>query len=260
MSLGKEMIMAAIPEGAAWFPVIGGDLDKTYDALGEIFDNIVESMLRARYVRDPLNTGNLEDLEREYGILTNTLIVESLRRQQLFEKKNKTRSTAAADYLESLLQGSGFDVQVHRNDPEVDPDIFLNQNFQMVAGQTWAIAGHEDAYAGRVGGEILVNGEEFTYFVAYDSQAGNMYAGNSTAVAGYFTSLGKDEIIYQSPTDPDVWPFVFFVGGDAVRNGAGELTSIEQAQVPTERKDEFKNIILSVKPLFTWAGLIVVFN
>ena len=84
--------------------------------------------------------------------------------------------------------------------------------------------------------------------------------GNASAVAGYFTQLQKDPIIYEIPTDPDVWNYVFFVGGDAVRDGAGILTSIEQAQVSSQRRDEFLNIILSIKPMLTWAGLVIVFN
>jgi hypothetical protein len=251
-----------MPKGSIWEPAVSGDLDKTYDGIGQILDLMNDKLEQSRYIRSPYKTSILSDLEKEFGIITNELLSEDTRRMQLQQKKNKKRSTAAADYLQALLINSGFTVQVHRNDPPADPAIFLDQNFQMVAGQAWAIAGHEDAYAGRIGGELLVNGDEFTYTTAYDAQAGGAttYAGNSSAVAGFFTSLGKIPIVYEIPTDPLLWSYVFFVGGDAIRDGSGKLTSIEQAQVPSERRSEFLKIILSVKPLFTWAGLVIVFN
>jgi hypothetical protein len=261
-NIGKQLLLASLPEGSAWTPKVGGKLDLVYDAIGEILDEMNTNFERARYVRDPEKTDLLEDLERDYGILTNELLTEAVRRASLNAKKNQGRSTAAADYVQSILQGAGFDVQVHRNDPPVDPAIFLNQAFQMVAGGGNAYAGRPDAFAARIGGDLLVNGGLFTYSTAYAAQAGGAttVAGNSEAVAGYFESLQKDPVVYEIPTDPDKWGFVFFVGGDATRNVSGELTDIEAAQVPSERRDEFNTIILSLKPLFTWAGLIIVYN
>jgi len=260
--IGKQLLLSALPKGSAWNPKLNGDMDKAYDGIGDILDLMNEKLLETRYIRDPEITSILDDLETEFGILTNPLLDEETRRMQLQEKKNKGKSTGASDYLQTTLENSGFNVQVHRNDPPVDPSIFLDQNFQMVAGQLAAVAGNENAYAGRVGGELLVNGEEFTYSTAYAAQAGgaSTFAGNSQAISGYFTSLQKNIIEYEIPTDPLLWPFVFFIGGDAERDGTGALTSIEQAQVPSERRDEFKQIILSIKPLFTWAGLVIVFN
>jgi len=261
--IGKEILNASYPKGSAWKPALGKGLDQTRDAIGEIIDNVNEKMEESRNVRNPLKTPVLSDLERDYGIVPNDLVSDDDRRLQLKEKKNNNYSPASATYLENLLNDSGFDVQVHRNDPPVDPNIFLNQAFIMVAGGGNAFAGHEDAYAGRVGGFLLVNGSIFDQFPAYAAQAGGIstVAGNGNAIAGFFTSLNKIPIVYEIPSDPDDWGFIFFVGGDAVRDGiTNELISIEAAQVDSERRTEFETLILTIKGLYTWAGMLIEYN
>jgi hypothetical protein len=257
-----------LPKGAAWEPKPGGNFDKNLDGIGEIIKLICTRMQNARYVRDPNKTFVLDDLEREFGILKNPAFTEAERRMVLDAKLNQAPGGGTADDLQDALDRAGFNLLVHKNDPAVDPALFLTQNFQMVAGGDNAYAGYTldginiDAYMGLLGGELLVNGSVFDQFPAYTMQAGGTfaYANNGNAVAGRFDSLTKVPIEYPVPTDSNDFPFVFFVGGAATRDGSGFLTDIEQGFVPTEREDELKRIILSIKPLYTWCGLIVTFT
>jgi len=142
------------------------------------------------------------------------------------------------DDLQNLLQAAGFDVQVHRNDPPVDPALFVPP------------------------GELLLKGDVFLMGPGTEAQCGgvNMVCGNVQAVCGFFRGSTRDEIVPPLPTDPDSFPFFFFVGGNATRDGSGFLTSILAADVPLHRRDRLKSFIVEIKPWFTWAVLIINFT
>lgn len=163
------------------------------------------------------------------------------------------------DYIQQVLRDAGFDVYVHENNPPVDPDIFLNAIPVMVCGGFNAYAGRADAFAGRTGGELLVNSPIYTNEINISSVAGNidMSCGNTRACCRYFDSMKLIEKIYTITDDPDYWGFFFFIGGPATRNVNHELETIENALIPSERKDEFKRKILQLKPAESWVGLIV---
>lgn len=265
----QQVVRAMMPKGAAWEPKPGGNYDKILDATGEIINLICQRMLNARYVRNPKKTFVLDDLEREYGVLKNTLVSEAQRRITLDAKKYRASGGGTADDLQSALDNAGFDLLVHKNDPAVDPNIFLNQNFHMVANGDNAYAGYTldgitiDSFAGKLGGDLLVNKSIFNQLPAYNMQANGSvaFAGNGSAVAGYFDSIQREEITYQVPVDPDDWPFVFFVGGEATRDPVtNELLTIAQGLVSNERREELERIVLSYKPLFTWAAMIITYN
>ena len=254
----RQTIDTISPDGAAWSPAPGGDFDKFLNGRAANWETIRLWLSDLNSIRNPHTTPVLADLEREYGVLTNLSLTEEQRRAQLSPLVFNRGSTGAADALQTALQDAGFDVQVHENSPAVDPAIFLNQQFQMVADGAAAFAGNQDAFAGRVGGELLVNGDIFVTEKSFEVTAGNLYAGDGQT-AGEYTDLIRTKIEYPIPTDPDDWPMVFFVGGDATRNVGGELTDIELASVPSEQESAFKRIILKYKPIHSWAGLIVTY-
>jgi hypothetical protein len=254
----RAVIDAILPEGTAWIPAPGEDLDKFYDGLAKDWETIRAFLEEQSSVRDPHFTPFLEDLEREFGVFTNPELTEQQRREQLSPVVYNRKNNGSNDNIEEALNDAGFDVQVHDNSPAVDPAIFLDQNFQMVAGGDNAYAGRDDAYAGRSGGELLVNGDIFSTRKIVTSVAGNMYAGDGQT-AGAYEDLERVEIVYEIPTDPDDWPLVFFVGGDATRDGSGALTEIQSVDIPQDQESAFKRIILKYKPIHSWAGLIINF-
>ena len=256
--LMRSVIDAIIPEGSAWSVAPDEDWDKLYDGIAKNWATIDEFLAELKSVRDPAFTTFLADLEREFGVFTNPNLTEQQRRDQLNPVVFNRSSNGSVDAMQRALNDGGFDVQVHENSPAVDPAIFLDQSFQMVADGGAAFAGNQDAFAGRVGGELLVNGEIFTTSKQFESVAGTMFAG--TAGAGEYSDLLREKIEYPIPTDPGDWPLVFFVGGDATRSGSGELTAIELAGVPSEQEQEFKRIILKFKPMHSWAGLIITYT
>lgn len=254
----RSAIDAILPEGTAWLPAPGEDLDKFYDGLAINWETIRAFLEEQSSVRDPHFTPFLADLEREFGVFTNPNLTDQQRRDQLSPVVFNRQNNGSNDNLEAALNDAGFDVQVHDNSPAVDPAIFLDQNFQMVAAGDNSYAGRDDAFAGRSGGELLVNGDIFSTRKIVTSVAGTFYAGDGTT-AGEYDDLERTEITYDIPTDPDDWPMVFFVGGDATRDGSGALTEIESVDIPQEQESAFKRIILKYKPIHSWAGLIINF-
>jgi hypothetical protein len=157
----RAVIDTIIPKGAAWRVSPEEDWDKLRDAVAENWETIRVFLEDLSGVRDPSVTQFLADLEKEFGVFSNTSLTEQQRRDQLKPIIYNRSSGGTIDDLQAALDDAGFAVQVHSNSPAVDPAIFLDQNFQMVAGGGNAYAGRPDAFAGRSGGELLVNGAIF---------------------------------------------------------------------------------------------------
>jgi hypothetical protein len=265
-NLSRATLNALLPQGSAWEPEQGDDYDLLLDGIANNTEKVRLDLDDIRNFRNPAETVILSDLEKEFGVIPASASTEAERRERLAAKMFNKSELPTYEFLEAKLVAAGFDVQVHANSPAVDPAIFLDQSFQMTAGDLLpggndAQAGEAEAYAGRIGGELLVNGEQFTSFPNYTTLAGeaDAQAGEAEAAAGNFDGISLVADEYEIPTDSGYWGMIFFVGGDATRNASGELTEIEIAEVPIERKAEFKRLILTYKPMFSWAGLVVVY-
>lgn len=265
-SFSRDILDALLPGGSIWNVKPDGQMDDLLEALGENDDRLADDLCCLCAIRDPFLTPLLSDLEKEYGVATDLNLSEEDRRLQLASVVYNGENNGSRTDLQNALNDAGFDVQVHENSPAVDPDIFLNSIPFMVAGGDNAYAGFfpttpgvYTSIAGKTGGELLVNGAIFKQEPDYLSVASgdNMFAGNGNAISGRFDALKQTEIIYPIPDDPNSWPFFFFVGGDATRDGSGALTAIAPADVHGERKIAFERIILKYKPIHTWAGLII---
>lgn len=258
----REAIDAAFPRGPFWLPKVDGDYDKLLDGISDADLLVYDDLSDLARIRNPQTTPYLSDLEKEYGILPNPNLTEQVRRDALQSKMTEKSTGGRLEPLQSAITDSGFtNLLVHANDPPVDPAIFLDQSFQMVAGGDNAYAGRSDAFAGRIGGNLVVNGDIFTQQKAVLMQAGgDIYAGNTNAVAGYFEELKLTPQAFELPTDPGYWPLFFFVGGAATRDGSGALTEIATETIDADRRTELISLIVRFKPSHSWCGLIVEFT
>jgi hypothetical protein len=266
-SISRAALDSLLPPGLDVEPE--SDLDNLIEGIAENKESVRSFLATLANLRNPYKTQYLADLEKEFGFMTRTNLTHAVRRARLAARMYSRGGTGSKDNLQKstglvlgALDAAGFDVQVHENNPAVDPAIFLDQAFQMVAGDpNNAYAGDPNAYCGRIGGELLVNGPIYDQRPLYLIECGNTdcaYAGDPNAYAGYYLELIKTQKVYITPANPANWPLVFFVGGDATRDPVtDELTDIQRAQVPAEREQEFKNIILRIKPVHTWAGLLI---
>lgn len=226
-----ESVFNYFPKGAVWAPKRGGYFEGLLLGIMDAFDACRTVLTDLAYIRNAQLTQQLADLELDYGIGYNSALTESERRAILESRINAINNKGSAQEMQFALDVAGFDVTVYSNDPAVDPALFQTPESQ-----------------------LLVNGPVYRSRAVYLMTAGasNAMAGKTTAKAGKFNEASA-LYEYVLPTNPDLWPFVFFVGGDATFDGNGALTSLDFADVPFNRQLEFQNIILKYKPMFTWS-------
>jgi len=262
-SLIRRAIDLAFPKGPPYVPKPDGDMEAYRDGEATILESIRDDVISMSYMRDPARTPRLEDLELEFGRADNQTLSDATRRSLLRPVRYPKKTTGNDDDLQTRLDNAGFDLIVYNNSPDgpaIDPDILMDQSFQLQALSGDYYAGNDAAYAGRIGGEWLVNGPVYEQFRGVFG-AGDMYAGNTNSVAGYFEEFYRTTIEYDTPIDAEAWPFCFFVGGVADINPAtGEIIGIDQGLVPRSERKQLEDIILKFKGLYTWCGLIVTFT
>ena len=228
MSLSREAIDALLPGGSLWQPESGADLDLLLDGMASNIETMRLFLHTLARIRNPLLTTVLSDLEREYGIIPDSRVSDTVRRQRLLATKTDGSSDGTLEWVQDKLTLAGFEVQLHSNDPAVNPATFLDFDTSPQFDEPTALFGPEGQYFVCPGGSLLVNGPV------------------------YYNQLLVD---YTSPAATQYWPMVFFIGGGATRGSSNELIALEWAKVPIIRKAEFIRLIIKYKPMHTWVGM-----
>lgn len=214
-----------------------GDLAKLFEGLASHYQDLYDVLFNLAYIRDPRLTNVLPDLEREFGIVTDTSLSEAVRRQMLAHVVYQRSTTASWEHLQNALIDAGFtNLIVTPNQPVVDP---------------------ADVSSGA--GEVLVNGTLYTnqspaYYMAAGSSIA--YAAHSRGFAGYYLSNNKTEKTYSIPSEIKAhwtWRYIFWVGGAA--SGWPSSPIVAQANIDSQRETQLKNLILKYKPSYTWCVL-----
>lgn len=229
MRLCRAVINALLPPGSAWSPEADGGFDQLLDGMAANAEVLRERLAGLAVLRDPFLTPILADLEREYGIIPDDTVPETIRRQRLNATITARNGDGSADYLQDRLQAAGFDLYVHVNNPAVDPGTFILFAGSAIMGNADAEFNGENIQFGSKRGELIVNGPVY-----------------------YEQALVR----YAIPTDPTQWPLVFFVGGPATRDDTGALIDIADGAVPVYRRAELVRLIVRYKPMHTFAGLV----
>lgn len=216
-----EFFRTLLPKGAFWFPVLNGYYDLLLQGIGDNLEEVYDFLKNLAFIRNPYLTPYLSDLEREYGILTDTQISEVDRRNILAGIVYASPGTGGVSDLQDALHRAGFtNLFVYQNDPYVDPRRFIGDRFICVAGNATSVAGNANAIAGvRGGGYLLVNQSSFTLANVWNVVAGGniAFAGNPNAIAGGSNGFQSVLTDFEIPDNPERWNYVFFVGGLASR-------------------------------------------
>lgn len=272
-TISRAAFNTLLPPGSLWVLEDEEGFDLLLEGIADNFEVVKAELDKLALIRTPLLTDLLDDLEKEYGLSKNNALTELERRNALLAAKTARKSTGTEDFLEDALQLAGFDVQVHVNNPPVDPALFVAEEmFLYVCGGVDVVCGRVespgppnplDIVAGAGLGELLVNGDAIIRLDIFTIVSGSPVAscGNANNVCGATSGSNTFELTYPLPTDPGYWGLVFFVGGDATRDAiTGELQTIDFVEIPLERRSEFKRLILKYKPIHSWAGLMVRFT
>lgn len=231
-SVMRAVIRALQPEGSLWIPEDGAGLDLFFDGLATNEEEIRTFLAALAYIRSPELTTILSDLEKEFGLLPDSTLTEAETRARLLAAKVSNKGDGTADFMEERLQASGFNVQVHVNNPPVDPADFIEKTPTEMFGRTTTMFGRGTAMFGETEATLIINGRS---------------SDGATPLPG--------------SGDSEYWGLIFFVGGAATRDPVtDELTAILPASVKASRQDELINLIVKYKPLHSWAGLIATYT
>ena len=202
-SVSRAFLDSILPPGSLWVAAEGEDFDNLLAGIAANMETARAYLAKLAQVRDPEFTDILSDLEREFGIVTDTTILTAERRAELAAVKYFKGTGGTRDGLQNLLRSAGYDVYVHDNDPAVDPQTVM--------------------------------------------------------VALIFYLAGRQGFKTTSPSDPNDWPLIFFVGGPATRDGiTGELTNVDIAYIPAGKQSRFRKLVQANMPMHTWAGMGVI--
>lgn len=258
-NVARQLLDSLLPGGSIWTPKDGAGFDQLIDGLADDLEILRKFLADLAVLRNPILTPILSDLEKEYGIVPDWGLSESVRRGRLLAVMTAVSGDGTAVFMQNQLRAAGFDVYVHINDPPADPGTFLFNAPATICGNEKAVCGYEGAVCGGLRGDLLVNGDVYEHVYFTGTICGGLYAvcGNGEAICRDEADFAQQLIEYEIPTDPGYWPLLFFVGGPATRDGAGIITEIATAQVLLSRRDELRRLIVKYKPMFSWGGLIV---
>jgi hypothetical protein len=246
-----------LPRSRAFSLTINKRLREFFDGLNFVndfrdqADNIFNNL-------DPQKTQNLEEWEDQF-YLRDFGLTEQERRDRL-EATWKLTGGQSPGYLQSVLRSYGFDVYVHdwwqpdtqQNNLTMGTDVsfmgdqfsFMNANFG-VYPSAWDPNGilTPPFYP-------LVNKISVKTFSPIAMGGTNIVMGDGFSFMG-----GEVETIsspdYPIPADPLKWRHFVYVAGEVMPNAA---------TVPSSRKNELEELILSIFPTGEWVGMIVNYN
>lgn len=252
-----------------------------------MFDNLLRKFLEGlmgwapdfrAYIDDilddlyPESTRLLDQWEVQFG-LPPTVTVEADRITRLVATWAATGGQSPK-YVQDLLQANGFNVFVHEwwdsadEVPVGDPSAVPARDPRIVlaypgSGFTWSFTmgdnvttmGDETASMGASTGPEgypLVNKVRISS-LAWDYTMGDNVTtmGDETASMGSHSGVQESLKEYVVPDDPNTWPFFMYVGGE---------TYPLSAQVQTNRRDEFEDLLLKLCPAQLWIGVLVVYG
>jgi len=219
-----------MPQGRAFKIPVDDPFDKLMQALAEsetrAYDDAMSLLNSILPDNDEFTVDDAERWEERLGLISDSGVSLADRKLAIIRKMNHPGTIPArqsADYLEQQLQAAGFDVYVYYN------------NFNGVTNTPTDILGP------------LITG---LWDFADDAEFGEVEFGNSET-----GSVFEDCVANYIDADLDAW----FDVGDNLRNTffiAGPYIDTF-ANVESVRENEFRQLILKLKPLQTVAFLFI---
>lgn len=182
----------------------------------------------------PQTTRELDAWEDQWNLPLNTALTEQDRRDRL---ANAWASLGGQSprYIQDTIQGAGFtNVFIHEWWDLAQLPLAVAHDPNVI------LAGDED---------LLVNIITFStkdFFTGLDEAI--MECGDPTALLGNYTTFVFQELVYEIPNDPELYPYFLYFG---------DATFPNRTTVPVEREAEFKALLLKICPAQQWLGLLI---
>lgn len=235
------------PSGKAFDFIANGNQDKINKSLCQEPENI---KLYFDTIRDAGLPGKIpsaffSDWEDFLGIKNTGELTETQRSQKILAKYISIGGQGK-DYVKSILNHAGFDVYIYENLPSDGMRSYTSLMGASYMGDV--LMGN---YTSRIDprtltdGTLLAGSPDYSLQRVYMATMGDMYLGDTQM--GGLGDFNGDKIIateYAIPSTPERYVFFWFIAG---QNGLYDFVDI-----PIERKTDFEEMILQIKPAHTW--------
>lgn len=234
------------PTGRAYNQNTGTVIESLHNALSKSESQAFEDAKGVLNHILPDNANFLEDdaalWENRLGLITNTAVSLTNRKLAIQRKMNQPGEYPARqswDYLEQQLQDAGFSVYVHENIPEISIYDFLitNNVYQLNDNQL------NDAELNQLTPNYL---SLFDVIQLGTNQMGTFQLNNTVYLNKVVNNIDESKDAYF--TILNNFRSTFFIGG---------ITKGDFANVDLARKEEFRQLILKIKPVQSIGYLLI---
>lgn len=234
------------PTGRAWNMINDEYHERLHRSLNKSHVRAVDDSLALLNHILPDNDNFLEDdayiWEKRLGLISNPLTSLSDRKLAILRKLNypgDIKARQSPDFLEGQLQLAGFDVYVHENIPATSMyDTFIANNPNQL--------GNNQLGNTNLGQNIGGHYSLFEVYQLNNSQLGKRSLNNRLFINKVANNVDEQRDKYYP--DLDTFERTFIIGG---------VVKGDFANVPIARKDEFRELILKIKPLQSVAYLLI---
>ncbi len=258
-----------LPRARAWQLTIDKPLRQFFAGLAGLPDDVRNDAADTWRDIRPQDTRRLDDYEHQFA-LQSIGLTEQQRRDRLAAEWKATGGQSPS-YIQTTLQGAGFQVYVHEwwvpTGPAVpgerlpvvprNPFTYLRQessgiNSRVDCGEALAECGEAFAECGNgqePPGYLLVN-KVISTVNNYTVLCGEPLAecGEAEAECGEFEGFSQIPKNYIIPRDPARWPYFLYIGGETF----GDTVTIDP-----KRREEFERLCLKICPAQQWLGLLI---
>ncbi len=225
----KRLTRSLFPRGRAFnFPRFGVQ-DRLHNAMIEqelevitAADDVQNSLLPDN---DNYTAENASTWERRLGLISNSNVALSVRKQAILRKQTHPGTTKPRQnyrFIEKQLQAAGFDCKVYPNRFDDGGTNITKTPAEVLGSSPATLAVHETD---------LQHGQ-----VQHGSTFKNIVANYIEETKDFAFAIGSS------------YAYTFYIAGDAID---------EYADIDADRKDEFRQLILTLKPLHSMAFLFV---
>lgn len=267
-----QLFKHLLPRTRAWKLTTDKRLRQFFDGLGGIVTDTKAYLDDVHDDLDPALTRRLGYHEAQFGLLS-VAITEPDRRARV-DASWKATGGQSPGYIQDTLQAAGFDVYVHewwaplppvppasqqplvpqspvaRNPHDYLSDILGPRSFDMFDGGADAQDGDQASQDGGTTAPVgypLVNKILIGTNELVGDGSAQMQDGGTRAVdGGELVLYGR--LDYILPSDPLMWPYFLYIGGEAFPTTANVLQT---------RQDEFEDLCLRICPTEQWLGILV---
>jgi hypothetical protein len=185
----------------------------------------------------------LDEWETFLGIPMNTNLTTAERRERITGKYT-AQGGQGPDYIQDTMQAAGFPVYVVENIPSTTPSVraYTSRLGGITLGETTLGAYTNRVDPRSVSGTLIAGPAIFESEKIYSASLGNMTLGETTL--GAYVGTITQEVEYTIPAIPARYIYVWFLTGP---NGLDDFVDI-----PLDRKQDFINQVLQIKPAHTW--------